>query len=316
MMKALRFRKYGPPDALKLEEIDDAVPASGEVLVKVSAAAINPSDVKNVAGLFSATLPRTPGRDYAGTVVSPGAWKGREVWGSGAGFGILRDGAQAQYLTVPIEWLSAKPENLSMAQAATVGVPYVTAWSALVGAGNIQPGETLLVTGSSGAVGSAAIQIAHWRGARVIGIGVSDRPSEADVYINARHQDVVAAVAEATHGKGADLALDAVGGPTFETTLKSLAQRGRQIAIASTGGARVEFDLVDFYHRELQLIGVDTMKLTGKQIASILDELHAGFRLGAQQPPDHVLWSIEDAVDAYAAVGSGKAKQKQVLSFS
>jgi len=303
MMKALRFRKYGPPDALKLEEIDDATPAAGEVLIKVSAAAINPSDVKNVAGLFSATLPRTPGRDYAGTVVSPGAWKGREVWGSGAGFGVLRDGAQAQYLTVPIEWLSAKPENLSMAQAATVGVPYVTAWSALVRAGNIQPGETLLVTGSR-------------RGARVIGIGVSDRPSEADVYINARHQDVVAAVAEATHGKGADLALDAVGGPTFETSLKSLAQRGRQIAIASTGGTRVEFDLVDFYHRELQLIGVDTMKLTGKQIASILDELHAGFRLGALQPPDHVLWSIEDAVDAYAAVGSGKAKQKQVLSFS
>lgn len=315
-MKALRFSKYGSPDVLRISEIEDVIPGSGEVLVKVAASAINPSDVKNVAGLFSAKLPRTPGRDFAGTVVSPGAWHGREVWGSGAGFGVLRDGAQAEYVALPVEWLSAKPDNLSTAQAATVGVPYIAAWSALVRAGNIQPGETLVVTGSSGAVGSAAIQIAHLKGARVIGVGISDRHSEADFYVNARHQDVLTAVAEVTDGRGADIALDAVGGAAFETTLKSLAQRGRQIAIASTGARRVEFDLIDFYHRELQLIGVDTMKLSGIQIAAILDELHAGFRSGVLRPQDHVLWSMDDAVDAYSVVESGKAKQKQVLSFS
>ncbi len=273
-MKALRFSEYGQPDVLSIADLEIPKPMLGEVLVKVAAAAINPSDVKNVAGLFSASLPRTPGRDFAGTVVSDGEWQGREVWGSGVGFGVIRDGAQGEYLCLPTEWLSSKPANLSMAQAATVGVPYVTAWSALVHAGNLQPGETLLLIGSTGAVGEAAIQIAQWKGARVIGVGISDRQSEADVYVNSRNQDVPAAVLSATNGRGADIALDAVGGPTFETVLKSLRQGGRQIAITSTGNRRVEFDLVDFYHRQLRLIGVDTMKLTGSEIASIPSWMH------------------------------------------
>lgn len=314
-MKALRFNEYGQPDVLRVSEIETPEPHPGEVLIKVIAAAINPSDVKNVAGAFSATLPRTPGRDFAGKVVSAGEWQGREVWGSGAGFGVIRDGAQSEYISLPVEWLSAKPANLSMAQAATIGVPYITAWSALVVAGNIQPGETLLVTGSSGAVGYAAIQIAHWKGARVIGVGISDRHSEADVYVNSRNQDVLAAVALATDGRGADIVLDAVGGASFEMALKSLRQGGRQIAITSTGIRRVEFDLIDFYHRQLQLIGVDTMKLTGREIASIFDELRAGFETGSLRPPDHVTWPIEHAVDAYVAVNTRNSAKKQVLLF-
>lgn len=315
-MKALRFNKYGSPDVLRLANTDMPRLNSEEVLVKVAAAAINPSDVKNVAGLFSASLPCTPGRDFAGTVVSPGIWENREVWGSGAGFGIIRDGAQCEYISVPVEWLSAKPANLSMAQAATIGVPYITAWSALVLAGNIQAGETLLINGSSGAVGSAAIQIAHWKGARVIGVGITDRHSAADVYINSHNQDVFAAVTAATDGRGADMALDAVGGPSFETTLKSLRQGGRQVAITSTGSRRVEFDLIDFYHHQLHLIGVDTMKLTGSQIATIFDELRSGFETGFLYPQDHAIWPIEQAVDAYIAVSAGNSAKKQVLLFA
>src|SRR5579883_2494510 len=91
-MKALRFDRYGPPSVLKVESC--ALPAAGpgESLIRIHAAAINPSDVKNVAGAFSSRLPRTPGRDYAGTVIG-GEGQGRQVWGSGAGFGIERDGS-------------------------------------------------------------------------------------------------------------------------------------------------------------------------------------------------------------------------------
>lgn len=313
-MKALRFNEYGQPDVLHISDIETPRPRPGEVLVKVMAAAINPSDVKNVAGLFSASLPRTPGRDFAGQVVSAGKWQGCEVWGSGAGFGVINDGAQSEYICVPAEWLSLKPANLSMAQAATVGVPYITAWSALVQAGKIQPGETLLVTGSTGAVGYAAIQIAHWKGARVIGVGISDRASEADIYVNSRTQDVISAVASATDGRGADMVLDAVGGPTFEIALKCLRQGGRQIAITSAGNPRVEFDLIDFYHRQLHLIGVDTMKLTGNEIAATFDELRTGFETGVLQPRGHVVWPVEKAIDAYAAVSTDSAR-KQVLLF-
>ena len=124
----------------------------GEVLIQIKAAAINPSDVKIVAGIIKASLPRVPGRDYAGVVVDGEAKKGMEVWGSGAGFGVTRDGCHAEYLAVPAGWISQKPTNLTMEQAAAIGVPYLTAWCTLVLAGNIQAGETVLIIGVSGAV--------------------------------------------------------------------------------------------------------------------------------------------------------------------
>lgn len=96
----------------------------GEVLVEVRASGINPSDVKNVAGVFNASLPRVPGRDYAGAVVAGDGPQGQEVWGSGSGFGIVRYGAHADYVVVPAGWLSTKPANLSMEEAAALGVPY------------------------------------------------------------------------------------------------------------------------------------------------------------------------------------------------
>src|SRR6202043_1156002 len=108
-------------------------------VVEIKATAINPSDVKNVAGLFQSSLPRVPGRDYAGGIVGGDAGKGGGVWGSGAGFGVARDGAHCEYVVIPTDWIARKPSHLSMEQAAAVGVPYLTAWSALVHAANIQP---------------------------------------------------------------------------------------------------------------------------------------------------------------------------------
>ena len=162
-MKALCFGKFGPPSVLAIEEVPRPEPRDGEALVQVKAAAINPSDVKNVAGHFKSALPQIPGRDYAGVVVAGSAEKGLEVWGSGAGFGVAHDGAHAEYVVVPSDWIAQKPPQLSMEQAAAIGVPYLAAWSALLIAGNVQAGETVLIIGVSGAVGRAATQIAHWK---------------------------------------------------------------------------------------------------------------------------------------------------------
>src|ERR1700750_428844 len=118
-MKALRFRKFGLPSVLRIEEVPRTEPRDGEALVKVKAAAINPSDVKNVAGLFSGTtLPRTPGRDFSGIVVAGTKYENAEVWTSGPGLGITRDGAQAEYVTIPEGALSLKPRTVSLEQAA------------------------------------------------------------------------------------------------------------------------------------------------------------------------------------------------------
>src|SRR5216117_496705 len=222
-MKALQFSAYGPPAVLTIKEIPKPEPRKGEVLIQIKATAINPSDVKNVAGHFKASLPRVPGRDYAGVVVGGDAEKGLEVWGSGAGFGVVRDGAHTEYIVVPADWIAQKPLDLSMEQAAAIGVPFLAAWSALVVVGNVQAGEAVLIVGVSGAVGRAATQIARWKKALVIGASTHlDNPSRADAIINTATQDLPREVRALTSGKGADLVLDAVGGAMFEPSLKSL----------------------------------------------------------------------------------------------
>ena len=312
-MKALLFERFGSPSVLCLRErsVPDLQP--GQALVEVHASAINPSDVKNVAGVFKACLPRVPGRDYAGVVAAGEGWEGKEVWGSGAGFGVTRDGADAQYVVADLDSLSEKPARLSMAEASAIGVPYLGAWSALIDAAEIQSGETVLISGALGAVGRAAIQIAHWRKARVIGADRDDGASDADAFVNVKSNHLPAAVKVLTGGRGVDVVLDTVGGPLFELCLGSLRRGGRQVAIASVGDGRVDFDLVDFYHNSLRLIGVDTLKLTGPEIANIMNKLRAGFDDGQLRPSPVQTWGLEQGVEAYEAAEKGRTRSKQVL---
>jgi NADPH2:quinone reductase len=312
-MKALRFEKYGPPSVLSVQQLPVPDLKTGEALVEVHASAINPSDVKNVAGAFKAALPRIPGRDFAGVVVAGESWKGKEVWGSGAGFGVWHDGTHAQYVVVHSEGLSEKPAKLSMEEASTVGVPYLAAWSGLVDAANIQAGETVLITGALGAVGRAATQIAHWKKAKVIGADISDKPSEVDYFVNTKTKELPFEVKAVTNGKGADLVFDGVGGSMFETCLKSLRLGGRQVAITSVGNGPVEFSLVDFYHNLQRLMGVDTVKLTGPAIAKIMDKLRVGFEDGVLRPSTVQRWSLDQAIDAYRAVENGASPNKHVF---
>lgn len=170
-MLALRFSQFGDPDVLQVQHLETPIVQEGEVLVEVHAAAINPSDVKNISGAMSQTaLPRTPGRDFAGVVVEgPQALIGKQVWGTGGDIGFTRDGSHAQYLLLPQEAIYEKPANLSFTEAAAVGVSYVTAWSALFEAGAVTEKDTVVIIGAHGSVGSAAVQIAKWLGATVIG---------------------------------------------------------------------------------------------------------------------------------------------------
>jgi NADPH:quinone reductase len=317
LMKALRFAEFGPPSVLRIEEVAIPQPAEGEALIRVKAAAINPSDVGNVAGRFKATtLPRTPGRDFAGIVVKGKQHEGEEVWGSSSSLGIVQDGSHAEYVVAPIEALSIKPKSLSMAQAAAIGVPFITAWASVVSAAQIQPGETILIVGAAGAVGQAATQIANWKKARVIGAGITSGPIPgAESVVNTTIGDLRERVFELTAGKGVDVVFDTVGGPMFEPALRSLAFRGRHVVISSAGEPRVSFNLVDFYHHSARLIGVDSFGLTPQDVAQISAELRPGFETEALSPPQIETVPFEKAVDAYTRVAARQAKTKQVLTF-
>jgi len=302
-MKALRFHSFGSPEVLAIEEMAQPVPGEGEVLVQVRAAGLNPSDVGNVAGRFHATiLPRVPGRDFAGVLV-PG---GESVWGSGPGFGITRDGTHAEYVVTPKEAISIAPRNLTAEQAAAVGVPYTTAWGALMRSAELRAGETVLIIGAAGAVGKAATQIAKWKGARVL----SATRGGTDVDTTG---DMRAQVLELTDGKGAEVVFDTVGAALFEPALRCLRHGGRQVAISSANSPRVSFSLVDFYHNMSRLIGFDSYAFTSRDTAAILDELRCGFEAGALVAPQVKAVPLADAVAAYQDVAGGRAESKLVL---
>jgi NADPH:quinone reductase len=283
------------------------------VLVEVRAAAVNPSDVKAAIGMMPyAVFPRTPGRDFAGIVVEgPDNLVGQEVFGSSGDLGIRRDGTHASHLVVEAEAVVPKPAAISLVEAAGIGVPFVTATEGYRRAGMPKPGETVLVMGLNGKVGQAAVQIATWRGARVIGVVRKAEPYEGHAsgpveVIDSSQTDVAARVRELTGGKGADIVFNTVGDPYFQAAHKSLAIMGRQILIAAIEKI-VEFNIFEFYRGRHTYVGIDTLALSSVATGDVLKELVPGFASGALKPfpiRPEAIYRLEDAAKAYVAVMS------------
>jgi NADPH:quinone reductase-like Zn-dependent oxidoreductase len=320
-MHALRFEKTGSLDELSIRDIPVPKPAAGEVLVQVKAAAINPSDIKNVQGkMRGTTVPRTPGRDFAGIVVEgPKELTGVSVFGSGGNLGFGRDGSHAEFLTVPASAVLPLPRNASFEQGAGIGVTYMTAWAALVKSARVRDGETVLITGTTGNVGSIATRIAHRLGAKVFGTVRSaadlakagELPVEA--WIDLQTTELADGVRAATAGRGVDVVFDVIGGAMFEKCLQSLALRGRQVVIASSPESRVNFNLVDFYHNESRLLGVDSLKLDFEEAAEILRSLTPVIESGDLPLPKVETYPLAQAPELYRGIASSTIKGKPVL---
>jgi NADPH2:quinone reductase len=313
-MQVIEFKEFGAPSQLKLAERPVPQADANTAVVRIEAASVNPSDVKNVAGrMEQTTLPRVPGRDYSGVVVDgPKEWIDKEVWGTGGDVGFTRDGSHAEYIQVPVASLVRKPKALSHEQAACVGVTFVTAWCALEYA-KLSEGETLAVFGANGGVGGAAIQIAKYLGARVIGIhrgepgGPTPSAQLSDVLIDSRDPEMGSQLRVHTAGRGADVIFNAAGGPVFGIALDLLAHRGRQVEITSPTERSVMFNVVDFYHNESQLFGVDTLKRDLTASGRILEKLLPGFDAGIYHPPViSKIMPFAEAQMAYELVAKGE----------
>lgn len=292
-----------------------------DLLIEIRAAAVNPSDVKAATGLMPyAVFPRTPGRDYAGVVIDgPSGMIGRDVFGSSGDLGIRRDGTHASHLVVETDAVVEKPKALSWEEAAGIGVPFVTAMEGFRRAGVPKPGETVLVFGVNGKVGQAAVQIATWQGARVIGVvrkaedyqGHANGPVEV---IDASSTDVALRVRELTGGKGADIVFNTVGDPYFQAAHKSLALRGRQILIAAIDRI-VQFNILEFYRGQHTYVGIDTLGLSSAATGAVLRDLVPGFASGHLRPfpiKASATYPLERAREAYLAV-AGSSRDRVIL---
>ena len=314
-MRVIQFSQFGDPSKLQLMERPALKADASTAIIQIVAASVNPSDVKNVAGrMHQTTLPRVPGRDYSGIVVDgPAEWMGEDVWGTGGDVGFTRDGSHAEFIAVPCSSLVRKPERLSHQQAGSVGVTFVTAWCAVSEYASLQAGETIAIIGSRGGVGRAAVQIAKHQGARVIGVNRSqnidsnDEEPVEDLVLSSLDPKLPEKLRSMNDGKGADVVLNTAGGPVFEIGLNLLEHRGRQIEITSPTERRATFDLVDFYHNESQLIGLDTLKRDLDASARILEKLLEGFQTGAYRPhPIGDILPLEAAREAYERVSAGR----------
>ena len=322
-MKRLRLDGAAPDIdwvSPRLEEHEDLLAGPGQVVVQVQAAGVNPSDVKAAMGMMPhAVWPRTPGRDFAGTVVAgPADLVGRAVFGSSGELGIKRDGTHATHLVLPREAVVEKPDALSREEAGALGVPFVTAWEGLRRAGLPGREDVVLVLGANGKVGQAAVQIAAARGARVFGVmrgsAFEGHAAGPVRIIDASQEDVAKVVHAETGGHGATIAYNTVGSPYFAAANASLGIGGRQVLIATLDRA-IPFDILAFYRKQLTYVGIDTLALTSVATADILRELLPGFASGALRPfpvHDSAIYELDRAVEAYRAVIGG-AKDRVVL---
>ena len=228
--------------------------------------------------------------------------------------GFTRDGSHAEFITIPAEAASPKPRALTFEQAACVGVNFATAYQGLIRCAKLQAGETLLVTGASGGVGSAVLQLGQTLDANLI--AVDRKPFKPESFEEVKllgHVDTSQtrlgeSVGQITNGTGVDVVFDCVGGELFEPALSTLRQLGRYVAITSVGTRRVSFDLLDFYHRRLTLFGVDSRALTVAHCAKLLHAMLPMFEAGRLRPSRiSKRGTLADARKLYSFVDRGSA---------
>ena len=241
----------------------------------------------------------------------PSDWIGAEVWGTGGDTGFTRDGTHAELIAVPVASLRRKPKTLSFDEAASVGVNYMAAWCGIEAAG-LKPGETVLLIGAGGGVGSAAAQIARRVGARVIGADRRAPRPDAPIHAIAEKlivgaEDLPAEVRAATGERARTSSSIWSAGSCSAARSRCLALRGRLVEIAATGQREVSFDLVDFYHNESRLFGVDTLKRDLTASAQVLDALTPGFVAGDYRAaPIEETCGLGEAQEAYRKVAAAR----------
>jgi NADPH:quinone reductase-like Zn-dependent oxidoreductase len=243
-MRAWQITALGEPaDVMAIGEVDQPAPGPGQVLVKVHAVALNFPDVLMARGMYQVRppLPFTPGVELCGTVVAAGEGVtspavGARVLGTPSGGGL------AEYAILPAVDALAAPDALSDEQAAAFHIGYQTGWFGLHRRAALRAGETLLVHAAAGGVGSAAVQLGKAAGATVIGVvGGAAKATVAadlgcDVVVDRREEDFVAAVKQATGGRGANVVYDPVGGEAFAKSTKCVAFEGRIVVVGFASG--------------------------------------------------------------------------------
>jgi NADPH:quinone reductase len=325
-MRALVCKEYGPPDSLVIEECDDPVPGSGQLLVDVAAAGINFPDVLAIAGKYQVKTPPPfiPGNEAAGVVVAVGEGVTRFAVGDNV---IVNSpgGAFAEKCVADQDKSMPLPDGMSFEQGAGFTVTYGTSYHALRQRAELKEGETVLVLGAAGGVGITAVEIAKAMGARVIAAASSDeklafaKEAGADELINYTTQPLKETAKALTDGNGADVVYDPVGGELAGEAFRATAWHGRYLVIGFASGDIPQFPLNIALLKEASIVGVWwgtwAMKNPRHQIKN-MQELAAMIQAGKLTPRVTESYSLDEFSAAFSAITERRARGKVILRIN
>ncbi len=323
-MTAIEISTPGAPQVLRAAQRPVPQPGHGEVLIRVSAAGVNRPDVMQRKGAYPPPpgITDIPGLEVAGEVVRVG--QGVTTLSVGESVcALLAGGGYAAYAVAPAVQCLPVPQLVSTEDAAALPETFFTVYLNVFERARLQPGETLLVHGGSSGIGTSAILMGKALGASVLATAGSDakcaacRELGADVAINYREQDFVAAVMEVTQNRGADVILDMVGGAYVPRNFAAAAVEGRISQIATLGGRKIEIDLLAFMRKRLTLTGStlrpQTAEAKGRIAAVLRSRVWPLFGSKRLVPPIHARFPLAEAWRAHELMESGEHIGKIVL---
>ena len=326
-MRAIVVDEFGPPERLRVAEMPPPVAGPGEIVVAVHAAPVNYVDFLVVGGTYQFLPPRpfVPGKGPAGIVAALGP----DVTNFEIGDRVLamaEAGGYAEAVAVQADQCYRLPAQMSFVEAASLSLGYDTAWFALRERARLEPGETVLVLGASGAVGQAAVQLAGAMGARVLaGISRPERASAALAAGAAAVIDLARAdlrdslrqqVYAVTDGAGADIILDPLGGAVFEAAVRTLAWRGRLVVIGFAAGGIPTVKTNYLLLKNIEISGLqvsDYRKRRPAQMAECFAEIFAFYQEGKVKPAAATVFPLERAGEALAALRDRRIDGRAVL---
>ena len=324
-MKAIEISEPGGPEMLRPCARPVPVPREGEVLVKIAAAGVNFPDVAQRRGTYPPPPGASdlPGLELSGIVVAQGPGVTAPAPGE-AVCALVSGGGYAEYCAVPVPQCLPIPDGLDMVQAAALPETFFTVWTNLFDGGRMKAGETVLIHGGSGGIGTTAIQIAHAFGARVF---ATARTAEkcafceklgAERAINYSDEDFVAVVRELTGKRGVELILDMVGGDYLARNIRALAVEGRLVQIAVQRGAEATIPLGLLMVKRLILTGSTLRPRTVAQKGAIAEALEERvwplLAAGRVRPIVHATFGLDRAAEAHALMESSTHIGKIVLT--
>lgn len=326
-MRAVTIPTPGRPEALRIEEVPDPIVQPGTVLVAVHATALNRADLMQRQGNYPPPVgaPPYPGLECAGQVLEVG--EGVAGWQPGQRvMALLGGGGYAEKVVVPQETLMPIPEALGDAEAAAIPEAWLTAYSNLIEIGRLQAGERVLVHAGGSGVGSAAIQLARWKGAATIFSTASGSKLDkvaslgADVVIDYRQENFADRILEATDQKGVDIIIDFIGAPYWNDNVRALAIWGRLVFIGLMGGRTVEANLGLFLSKKLSVHGSTlrdrTPEQKGRLVAAFTESVLPAFATGQLRPVlDERQFCFEEIAEAHRYMESNQNFGKIIVNI-